>query len=1365
MIEYVERTCHEVIKNASGDLQETQSYKIEEWRDSSAYILLAPPGSGKTTIFELEAERQGGCYVTARDFITLDLETVNTPIFIDGLDEQRAGQIDGRTALDKIRTKLIKLNKPKFRLSCREADWLESNDSENIKKVSYDKNLKILQLDPLKPEDIRQILKSDEFNIRDPNQFISQAKMNGLQGLLTNPQSLQMLAQAVGPTNNWPETRKAVFELACKSLVKEHNEEHTIATRYNHSNINKLIDASGKLCAIFLLTGLEGFADVENKNYIFLDEIHGLEPSIIRFCLHSRLFSYSSSGKFFTPRHRQVAEFLAGRYLSKLVNEGLPPSRILALITGYDGRVVSELRGLAAWFASHNKPSRGVIFTRDPLGTVLYGDVTQFSNEEKKKLLERLKEEAKIFPSLMQVMKLDTRIGDLISPDLGSEICKILNSISYSNTDQSFLLILLEALKQGSLISVISDKLVKIIHDEKLWLRNRFLAIEILHKFEHFTQLKEICEKLCTEKITNPENERLLGQLLSFLYPQEIPEQEILKYLTVPRENFGFLEYEIFWFFDLPEKSTNNQLGLILDQLTERYYELPEESRSNGIARFNSMCLTSTILYHYLHHSNGDVAEDKLYKWLSITLKADTKYSLQHSDKSIKIQKWLKNHPDLWKSLYARSVIECSKKTADYDLFINFLRNEIRGRLFDFEPPSGFGDWCLDQAITAESPMIAKWYIYEVAYYHYREQYNNTLSRETVSNALKDRDELRKLYHEAITALNEPLQTYNYSTSLKYDQQNIPNWHDQVKPYQKEFLNNTVRPILLHNLAEVYFDEFLDLEGNSPRARLEYVLDGDQVLVDTVLSSLSDSLFRTDLPTVGEIITLYSQNIRHQLSLPLLAGLEEKIKGGDSFLLNLENKNLRLIVAVHIITRLNFKYKQEKQENSPLWFNWILLNYPELVADVLVECALTSLRSNTSVNEDLSKLAYSEEYFEVSKHAANKILKRFPVRCKSDQLTQLGYLFFAAKKHDSQNLLELVNKKLMHKSMNIEQRIYWLALGLCIDPEIYLKKLDEELSISERRIRYFANTIEKKFFSIQTDMDVGLRVKVIKLIIKHLGGSFFPYRYISGKAVWVTRKMTIADIVKDYINQLSTIPSEKATQALKELVSDKQLLRWNSYLEPAYQNQMVTRREAEFKYCNLENVLETLENKKPSNPADLTALTYDYLNEIGNNIHNSSSSDWKQYWVDSHGSPQKPLQENLCRDNLLSDLNYKLQPLEIDGQPEGTYANDKRSDIRISYPPFNVPIEIKRSCHRDLWTSIQSQLINKYTRDPGSEGYGIYLVFWFGESKSCKPQISPNGTKPLGPDELREQLTNSLTSEQRNKIKVCVIDVSNQKIT
>ena len=54
------------------------------------------------------------------------------------------------------------------------------------------------------------------------------------------------------------------------------------------------------------------------------------------------------------PVHRHIAEFLGARHLAQLIDGagGLPIQRILALITGADGGVVTEMRGLSAWLAA-----------------------------------------------------------------------------------------------------------------------------------------------------------------------------------------------------------------------------------------------------------------------------------------------------------------------------------------------------------------------------------------------------------------------------------------------------------------------------------------------------------------------------------------------------------------------------------------------------------------------------------------------------------------------------------------------------------------------------------------------------------------------------------------------------------------------------------------------------------------------------------------------------------------------------------------------------------------------------------------------------------------------------------------------------
>ena len=72
------------------------------------------PGAGKTSAFRHEAEDTGGTYVTARDFTTFDdrPEWHEGTLFIDALDEMRAGSSDGHTPFDSIRAKLDRLGQP-----------------------------------------------------------------------------------------------------------------------------------------------------------------------------------------------------------------------------------------------------------------------------------------------------------------------------------------------------------------------------------------------------------------------------------------------------------------------------------------------------------------------------------------------------------------------------------------------------------------------------------------------------------------------------------------------------------------------------------------------------------------------------------------------------------------------------------------------------------------------------------------------------------------------------------------------------------------------------------------------------------------------------------------------------------------------------------------------------------------------------------------------------------------------------------------------------------------------------------------------------------------------------------------------------
>ena len=86
-------------------------------------------------------------------------------------------------------------------------------------------------------------------------------------------------------------------------------------------------------------------------------------------------------------------------------------------------------------------------------------------------------------------------------------------------------------------------------------------------------------------------------------------------------------------------------------------------------------------------------------------------------------------------------------------------------------------------------------------------------------------------------------------------------------------------------------------------------------------------------------------------------------------------------------------------------------------------------------------------------------------------------------------------------------------------------------------------------------------------------------------------------------------------------------------------------------------------------------------------------------------------------------------------------------------------MEIKRNDHRDLWSALRNQLIAQYTNHPGADGYGIYLVFWFGKEYTQPP---PSGKRPVSASEFQERLKKeaTLSEAEERKISVHVIDVS-----
>ena len=1027
---------------------------------------------------------------------------------------------------------------------------------------------------------------------------------------------------------------------------------------------------------------------------------------------------------------------------------GLPPGRVLALMTGYDGIVVSKLRGLCAWLATHSRPTRAELIARDPLGTILYGDVRGFSIAEKQMLIDGIKGEAKSNPWLFSVEH--SNLGGLSTPDMDKVFRQTLADPARDDAHQSLIVILLKSLIHGCVLPNLAPLVMEIVRDDTWEHGVRSVALKVLigqqpsgTKTTH--DLGILLEDIRSGAISDPDDD-LLGTLLLELYSGGLSTPDILQYLHSPRNPSYFGTYWSFWFKEVPEKSTNTQRAALLDMFVEISSRLGSTFHTSPGEMNYMRRVPSRLLTQLLQHAQEPISAHRFFAWLGLV--SDPKLRISARDREY-IRSWLDGHTDELKRLIEFGLSRCvssldfSRCMRDVECLFNTL---LTPKL---------GPWFLDKSISTSNPDIAEYAICRVADSIGFQADENHPSRQEVIQRLAEHEGLLRSFNQRLEFLkqNDEQQSRIRECDDEDKRRKQQEWCNHVRVHEAALRENRCQPAVLNQFALAYFDQYIDVDGNSPRERIADLVGNDENATRIVLSGLEGTIVRHDLPEGNEILNLYSRNERHYMALPYMAGLEEAVGRVPDGKISLDERQVRLGLTIYYAFRM---------PRSPTWLPQFLESNPKLVADVLVSSLRSGLRSGADQSAVLSELAHSEAYDSVARFAAQPLLEAFPVRCTKRQLRGLGHLLRIALTHcEATRLLEFVEGKLAHSSMNIGQRISWLVAGLVATSDAFSARLETYVVGNERRARCLAQVLAGYERTPQLIQRLGL--PALGLLIRLLGASFRPWSPGGrrGEVHVPSSAMEASDLVRFLIDILSSNPIWTATDALESLAGDNSLHPWRFLITDAIRRQNILRRESGFEHCDTRTVLEVLDNRTPANTADLFALTADYLREIAETIRNGSTSDWRQYWnVDSYNRPQSQKPEDACRDALLSALQQRVERLGIDATREGQYADDKRSDIRVSYGGFNVPVEIKKSSHRNLWSAIRTQLMAKYTRDPGAAGYGIYLVFWFGET-DCQPPES--GPRPKSAVELEGRLGDTLSKGEANRISVCVVDVANPR--
>ena len=1394
---------------------EGQNLPLVDFRNDRSYVLLGEPGHGKTVAFTEEAKQPGCIFVTARQFVRRDPkhhpQWTGQTLFIDGLDEIRAGAGDPRTPLDEIIARLDLLGNPPFRVSCRVGSWFEPGDARElasfsgIGEFSGTEGPRVLELNPLSTDDVRRILRhrrddSDEGK-PDADQFIWEAFEHGLDAFLWNPQLLGVLLSAV-ETAGWPDSPRAAFENACRELAKERNTEHRDALRGGvQPPLDKTMSAAGRLSALLLLTGKEGWTttDKDDPDVLSLrdveEDIEEGDPETLRCALASGLFSGTADSR--TPVHRLVAEYLGASHLDGRIRAPHGPGarRVLSLLLGHDGIPLPDLRGLSAWLAAVNPEARPTLIRADPVAVAFDGDASSFGSKERRELFENLEnsiELGRVWPSAVA-------LGALAGGQGKSAIWELTASLVRSDARQQLVLLLLSGFSrmfhgdrsEGSIVPAAqsdSDRvaLLAIVRDPTWQSDVRCRALTALDQALsgnpiRLATLRGLVGELEEGRLPDERN-KLLGTLLDLLYPKDLPPAAIWDHLAVRPYTHRFDAYQKFW-TGLVDRSSDEQIRELLDSLCDRASEV-----SPRLANHRLDNIVLPLLARGLNLFGDEVGITGLCRWFDLVeadlhrprlVPADPEYRSGvgfNTEAEEAIRAWLRSHQRVQYEL-----VELGLRARESEIGRWALDATVGRKFLGEDAPAGFRQWCLARAaeLWDGRPKIAEelaWWAIRV-----REEWGPPLSDDQVAQAARHTPALREWNDERLEA--QAHQQRMDAERKKRDAEILRPIRERkqeevaaVRQHATELAEGRCSPALLHQLAQVYLDGLAEEgPGDGPVARLTSRLDDDEILVEATLAGFRSLLDRDDLPDLHQVAELHESRRLSYFVLPFLAGMAEEERAAGNPLDRLGEKGRRRVLGYYLVSRLPSKrYSPEngpifQEDTRPPWYLRALVSYPGAVADALVAVHNARVRAKEPPDQHLYDMSLDPAYGRVTALAAKRMFSVFPTRCSGPQLESLRLVLWATLGTNGMSaaeLRDLVLRRLKRSGMDVAQRAQWLCAGLFVAREDCLPSLLEFLATGrDARVRhvvdFFVSHDQRRCPSLSLD---NWNADELARLIQTLGGRLRRFTPPEGAGFLGHEEVTqlkFEPLLTSWIRTLAARADDEGTDALQSLAADPNLGAWRAEIARAQEAQAEKRRVAKHEVLSLAQIQETLLGRAPVSAADLAALALDALEQMAERIRNGPTSDWLQYW---HRDPKSrklrdPQHEDDCRNALLSDLEQILQPHNVDAQAEGRYADDNRADIRVAAGSrLAIPIEIKRNLHRDIWRAVDEQLVAKYARAPESEGYGIYLVFWFGPD--YMRVMPPRGRRPKTPAELKERLEEQLAPGLWAKISIVVIDVS-----
>ncbi|MFC4482742.1 NACHT domain-containing protein [Cupriavidus campinensis] len=1333
---------------------------MADWAEVDAYVLLGEPGSGKSTAFLREAESADDChFVTARNLIAVGPPDgwAGGTLFIDALDEGQVSSGSFLATFDAIRKKLAELGRPRFRLSCREAEWF-SGGAADLKFVSPNKEVVELQLEPLSDAEVRELVESwVPSRLPEANKFLAKSEQLGVAPLFGNPLLLDLVVRAVG-SDRWPESKEETYELACRQLAQEHNPVHQRGQRGKNFALEETLHQAGLLSALLVISSAPSIAiddALPGESSVSVSTVVAalrLSTDEIHATLSTPLFGAAGFNR--VPRHRTVAEYLGAKAISRLVQrDGLPISRVLSLVCGNDGRVVDAMRGLYAWLCVHCRTERLLLVERDPLGLILYGDVRPFSVTEKMALLDALHEEATQYRWFRNENWSAQPFGALGTPDMVQVFADRLRGASRDPAHQAVLDCILDAIRYGSPMSVLTPGLVDIVRDPTYWPRIRKAALDALlvNDDSEGNAARQLLNEVDSGHVEDDEDE-LIGALLTHLYPTLLPPHQMMAYLRKPKSDSLFGDFKYFW----KVKFVNATPRFALPALAERFASsiktleaAADGQRDDDLEDVRE--IAARLLARALLECGDDSTPEQIYSWLRVTVD-EYGFHRGHGGSEDEIRAWLSARPSLMKAILAFGY---SQVQPDEQGKLSFWVAEQRlGRV---DLPKDWYKWMLSLASITPSTELAQYCFRQAAMYAISPPtpFDITIDdiAEWVSANTPRWSDAEQWQSDACSWSLDTHYKTDFARKLEATQKRLEQREERQRslaPHLEDVYAGKAPPSLFHRLILAYQNRYSNINGRSPVERLQDYLVVDETHVQRAIGGIRRILTREDLPTADEIFSLYiNEKKNFYLQNPCLLAAELESQSNPHAWQHWDHGLIRTLVAFMLVA---------STEKSPTWYLAVANALPELVAPLVLRHAAAHL-SNVEGPQfaALRDLREPTGPVNLARLLLPELFSLLPRQASPGQIRFLNSVLLpAAGIHHTETLSSVASANVANDGIDEHQRLAFLVAGLRAFPDVFGPHLDELFLSSSVDVAALTDAIVQQYTT--TDESQRFTPRVLARLVEILAPSAAVNRFEIDRIH--THEHERGDIVHRLTKWLSEDPSPQAGTQLRRLKALPSLEGWRVHLDGCYYDQQRFARKAFFKPTDALAAANTLANRAPANAQDLAALMADQLTMCAEHIRHDDTNLLRLFWtVDERGN-EKPKSENECRDVLLTLLRGRLAPKNVEASKEAQAANERRADMQgvlfAKSSRIMVPVEIKKENHEAVWTAWREQLERYYSVHPDAGGVGIYIVLWFGHS----PRATPERVKPRDAQHFATLMSERIPLEEWPHIHGVVIDLS-----